>query len=349
LILGNTQKEDSLLNYAQANGFNYLALYNLWNIHTSSSLTNTTSAQPLANFINKAKTTYSITNIGATGESYWFFSNVIHIYNQQHNNPNHKFTVYNLEFEFWINSSVNPGGVYCTSYLQPGGFSCDTSGAFKFFRRELRRIDSLGNTIGVISETYIGWPNAGQAKAIVATCDRVLLHAYVSNQSTTYNYTKARLADLASGTVPAKIIPIFSAEPSFMGPWVQTNSPGQAFINYNTSFSGETASWKTNVSLAGYQWFAYTFMPYSLPTGVNENFSTPNFKIYPNPTSSKLKGQSETPFGRIELTNALGQMLKRLEADTDFEIETGNLENGIYFLRSENGLCQKIIISHQSE
>src|SRR5574343_415243 len=81
LILGNVQKEDSLLNYAQGNGFNYLALYNLWNVHTTSSLTNTVSAQPLANFINKAKTMFGITAVGATGESYWFFSNVIHVYN----------------------------------------------------------------------------------------------------------------------------------------------------------------------------------------------------------------------------------------------------------------------------
>lgn len=165
LILGNIQKEDSLLNYAQINGFNYLALYNLWNIHTNSSLTNTTTALPLANFINKAKTLFGITSVGATGESFWFFSNVIHVYNLQHSNLNHKFDVYNLEFEFWINSSVNLGGIYCTTYLQPQGFTCDTSGAFKFYRRELRRIDSLGNTAGVTSETYIGWPNANQGQS----------------------------------------------------------------------------------------------------------------------------------------------------------------------------------------
>ncbi|MCK6650313.1 MAG: hypothetical protein L6Q66_11715, partial [Bacteroidia bacterium] len=29
-ILGNVQQEDSLLNYAQDNSFNYLALYDLW-------------------------------------------------------------------------------------------------------------------------------------------------------------------------------------------------------------------------------------------------------------------------------------------------------------------------------
>ncbi len=212
LILGNIQKEDSLLNYAQNNGFNYLALYNLWNIHTTAILTNTTSAQPLANFINKAKTLFGITSVGATGESYWFFSNVLHVYNQQHTNPNHKFNVYNLEFEFWINSSVNTGGIYCSSYLQPQGFSCDTSGAFKFFKRELRRIDSLGNMVGITSDTYIGWPNSGQAKAIVQNCDRVLVSAYVSNESITYSYTRPRLIGLASGTIQAKVIPIFSAE-----------------------------------------------------------------------------------------------------------------------------------------
>ncbi|MEI6816871.1 MAG: hypothetical protein WCL14_09700, partial [Bacteroidota bacterium] len=32
-ILGNTNSEDSLLHYAHDNGFNYLALYDLWPIH----------------------------------------------------------------------------------------------------------------------------------------------------------------------------------------------------------------------------------------------------------------------------------------------------------------------------
>ncbi len=350
LILGNIQKEDSLLNYAVNKGFNYLALYDLWTIHTTSSLTNTTTALPLANFLNKARTTYSITNIGATGENYWFFSNVIHIYNQQHSNPNHKFTVYNLEFEFWITSSVNTGGIYCTTYLQPGGFTCDTSGGFKFYIRELKRIDSLANTVGVTSETYIGWPNSGHAKAIVKNCDRILLHAYVSNESTTYNYTRNRLMDLAGAASLAKIIPIFSAEPSFMGPWVQLNTPLQAYTNYNANFLSETGPWKSNVSVLGYQWFTYSFMPKALTLGVTELVNSSEFYVMPNPSENGILNIKTDFTGEMKLLDSFGKevLAFQTEKNKPLQINTAEIPNAIYYLVQQgNGFVKKIVVLNQ--
>jgi hypothetical protein len=348
-ILGNIQKEDSLLNYAVNKGFNYLALYDLWTIHTTSSLTNTTTALPLANFLNKARTTFSISNIGATGENYWFFSNVIHIYNQQHSNPDHKLNVYNLEFEFWTASFVNTGGIYCTSYLQPAGYSCDTSGGFKFYVRELRRIDSLGNTAGITSETYIGWPNSGQAKAIVRNCDRVLVHAYVSNESTTYNYTRNRLIDLSGATTTAKIMPIFSAEPVFMGPWIQTNTPLQAYTNYNANFIAETGTWKSNVSVLGYQWFAYSYMPNSLTTSVKELKQGNTLEAMPNPSNGILN--IKTDFNsRLKLIDSFGKEVMNfiIEKNKAVQINTSELPNAIYYLIvPESSYAKKIVVLNQ--
>ena len=336
LILGNVQKEDSLLNYAQGNGFNYLALYNLWNVHTTSSLTNTVSAQPLANFINKAKTMFGITAVGATGESYWFFSNVIHVYNQQHSNPNHKFDVYNLEFEFWITSSVNSGGIYCTTYLQPQGFSCDTSGAFKFYKRELRRMDSLANTIGVISETYIGWPNSGQAKYIAKSSDRVLVHAYVANESTTYTYTRPRLIDLSGSTVPLKFMPIFSAESIFMGPWSASNQPVQAYNNYALNFANETGTWKTNAVLLGYQWFAYSFMPKNSSLSIQEISNRNESLLFPNPTNGILylkENKFKNPTAPVLIYNTLGQIIREMTFSE--KVDMSEFDPGIYYIKTE--------------
>lgn len=118
-ILGNSLREDSLLIFAKNNGFNYLTLYDVHLINNITPLTNTTTAQTFADFINKAKTQYSITEIGVAAENFWFFKNIIQVYNQQHNNVNHKVDVYNLEFEFWIPSSTTTGSYYCTNYLQP--------------------------------------------------------------------------------------------------------------------------------------------------------------------------------------------------------------------------------------
>lgn len=347
LILGNIQKEDSLLNYAVNKGFNYLALYDLWTIHTTGSLTNTTTALPLANFLNKARITYSISNIGATGENYWFFSNVIHVYNQQHSNPNHKLNVYNLEFEFWITSSVNTGGIYCTTYLQPGGFSCDTSGGFKFYIRELRRIDSLGNTAGITSETYIGWPNSGHAKAIVKNSDRVLVHAYVSNESTTYNYTRNRLIDLSGAATVAKVIPIFSAEPSFMGPWVQVNTPLQAYTNYNANFLAETGTWKSNVSVLGYQWFTYSFMPKALSTGIAAIENENRIQVMPNPAAEGSFSVLTDFSGEIKLLDSFGKVIciYNIEKNKELQISTLSLPNAVYYLVSkEKGFVRKVVV-----
>jgi hypothetical protein len=346
LILGNVQKEDSLLNYAVSKGFNYLALYDLWTIHSSSPLTNTTTALPLANFINKAKTVFGISKIGATGENYWFFSNVIHIYNQQHSNINQKFDVYNLEFEFWITSSVGPSGVYCVNYLQPGGFTCDTSGGFKFYIRELRRIDSLGNTAGITSETYIGWPNSGQAKAIARTCDRVLVHAYVSNQSTTFTYTKNRLIDLSGSTSVAKVMPIFSAEPSFMGPWVQTNSPMQAFTNYSVSYTADPGAWKSNVNLLGYQWFAYSYMPKSVSsTGMRELIRPA--QIIQNPAQEGQLLFVPNEEGNFVIKDMFGREIDTFsikETHTLNRRDISGLSTGVYFLVNRSGVVTKFIV-----
>lgn len=71
-ILGNTQREDSVLLFAKNNGFNYLTLYDFHLVNNTTPLTNTTTAQTFANFISKAKTQYSITEVSVAGESYFF-------------------------------------------------------------------------------------------------------------------------------------------------------------------------------------------------------------------------------------------------------------------------------------
>ncbi|MBK7573577.1 MAG: hypothetical protein IPI10_18995, partial [Bacteroidetes bacterium] len=92
-ILGNTVKEDSLLQYAADSSFNYLALYDLHTINFS----NSTQVNRLASFIRKARETYGISGIGAVGESYSTFANKIAPYNSSRTNANEKFSVFNLE------------------------------------------------------------------------------------------------------------------------------------------------------------------------------------------------------------------------------------------------------------
>src|SRR5689334_20322775 len=100
-ILGNTASETTLLEYTQANGYNYLCLYSL----SSLDLTSSSTKSKLASFISRAKTQYGVTQVGAAGEIYSFFSNYIIPYNVGRP-ATEKFDVLNFEFEFWIASTI---------------------------------------------------------------------------------------------------------------------------------------------------------------------------------------------------------------------------------------------------
>jgi hypothetical protein len=256
-IIGNRAKEDSILVYAQANAFNYLCLYGLGSVNFSSA-TNKTN---MAAFINRAKTTYGITQVGAAGEIYSFFKDNILPYNQSRTNAIEKFDVFNFEFEFWVQNSIT--NLYCSKYLTPRGYSCDTAGAFKFSFKEFKSMDSLAAAQNVISEIYLGWPNAGQVKQIAALADRILLHAYRTTDVDVFAYSRNRLIDIASIGSTVNIIPIFSSEPSFMGTWLNTNNFTKAYNSYVASYFTETGTWKSNINIVGYHWFNFTYLPKS--------------------------------------------------------------------------------------
>ena len=360
-ILGNTTKEDSLLLFAKNNGFNYLTLYDVHLVNNAMPLTNTTTAQTFANFINKAKTQYSITEVGVAGESYLFFKNIVHVYNQQYSNPNQKVDVYNYEFEFWIPSSTTSGSYYCTNYLQPNGFSCDTSGAFKHYKNELHLIDSLANSIGKKSEAYFGFFNNGQAKQIVQTgVDRVLLSIYITSanysQTYQYGYVKPRLQALATASANVNVIPLYSSEPSFMQTWVNANPFFTPYTNLNSSLTSETGTWKNYIQLEGIQWFAYSFLPKkNITTSLNEKKQPINFSLYPNPTKEFLNIEIETineyP-ATVSIKNIFGDILYSDIIESNnipiFSYNISNLNNGIYFITisiNNYQLTKKIIIN----
>ncbi|MGZ3863126.1 MAG: T9SS type A sorting domain-containing protein [Bacteroidia bacterium] len=349
-ILGNTQREDSLLNYAQYNGFNYLALYDLWAVHTAHNLTTASTCTVLANFIQNAKQNYGIMQIGAIGENFFVFNNVFKVYNQQHTNPLQKFDVFNVEFEFWNTTTVSPGNYYCTTYLQPN-YSCDTAGAFAYYKKLIHQVDSLTNLTGIISETYVGWFNQGQAVTIANTVDRILLHDYISNYSSLYTYVQQRLQYIAARNSVTDIIAIFSAEPSFMGPWLNTHNVLTPYTDMQTALTNETGTWKQYINLKGYQWFAYSFMPYNVITTGELKFEGNKFKFYPNPASGFLMIHGENP-GRlnIEITNSFGQQIHvdQVQKNDVTSLDLSEMKAGIYFITiisGETRTTKKIIVA----
>lgn len=291
-IIGNTVKEDSLLHYAQDSSYNYLALYSLQSL----SLSNTSTANMVASFIKRARDVYGIQYVGAVAESFSTIQNKIAPYNNSRADDHEKFNVFNLEFEFWTTSSVQPGGYYCTQYLQQANCSCDSSGGFKFFIDQMHKIDSLAAQQQVISETYLGWFNQGQAQQIQRNVDRILLHAYRTGTSSLYSYSKTRLQYLASNNSPVDVAPIFSAEPNFMGPWLGSHSQAEAYNQYETDKNADNSSWLQYINLLGYTWFDWEFMPKPVP-GTSTTF---------NPVITASGSTNICPGGNVNLSATHG-------------------------------------------
>eukprot|EP00466_Bigelowiella_natans_P015201 jgi/Bigna1/66992/fgenesh1_pg.2_\ len=159
--------------------------------------------------------------------------------------PNHCFQAYNLEFEFWVPSSVQAGGVYCESYLTPNGYACNSDGAFDFWITHLANIrNSIGNQAHLTA--YIGWPSSVTAlteaevySRIVGHTDSLLIHAYRVTPDDTFSFTRSRLLGLKQAAEASSksynVSIIFSAESGFMGPWLASNSLSAAEDIYLSS------------------------------------------------------------------------------------------------------------------
>jgi len=329
-ILGNEQQEDSLLSYINSHAFNYMALYDL----ASLDYTNAGEMHALSSFILKARQEYAIPYVGAVGETKSFFNDLIKSYNNSRSVANERINVFNVEFEFWIASSVEPGGYYCTKYLQPSGCDCDTSGAFKYYISLLKTVDSLATVQAAISETYVGWFNQGQGQQIQSHIDRVLLHAYRVDNTTVWGYSKTRMSYLAANNQEVTVVPIFSSEPDFMGPWLQDHDMNEAFNQYETDFNNDNASWKQYINLLGYQWFNYGFMPkgdaacvLTIPDGLNtgnitSSAATLSWDPLPQSDSVVIKYKKETAssynYIRLPYTGQGSIQLTGLQAASDY-------------------------------
>jgi hypothetical protein len=350
-ILGDITKEDALLTYAQAHHFNYLALYELHRFDFNNPL----HRNRLAAFIKRAKSKYGITQIGATGENVSFFSNnILTQYQSTRYDPLEKFDVLNLEFEYWNALLTNTGKYYCTSYLQQNGLPCGRLGAFMFYIQQLAQIKQLCVAHNLVCETYLGWFTQEEAYVFLPFVDRILLHAYVNKSqidkdpSVFYNYTRDRLKFIANAAFkPVSVSTIFSSEPSFSGNWLSATSPArtpiEAFYRCQNDFDKETAMWKSKISMIGYQWFTYSFMPKDniqsllesddYTQEIDNQVFKPKISLYPNPASERITIENAKS---VEIFNLLGQLVyanKNMEQNT---VDIHHFERGTYIVKTDN-------------
>jgi len=229
-ILGDAQSESELLQFAENKGFKYLVLYGLHLVPLD---------QTLSDFISTAKSQYSVQAVGAAGENSGFFG-LIAAFDDQFPNS---FDVLNLEFEYW-----NIPGRPFSEYVAVLQDMCD-----------------LAEPRDMLVEAYIGWPTESEAVQIAVLTDRILLHCYVQNPADAYSYARTRLEYLGSGGTAVLINPLFSAENSFMGPWLEDHSMSEAESIWLTSFAAETGTWSDSISVGGFQYFAYSHLEFMVP------------------------------------------------------------------------------------
>jgi len=353
-IIGDPVKETALLNYAQDNGFNYLILYNLNYIHNNIfALDDATTSLPLANFINTAKTSYGILQVAAVGEKNASFDK-IKIYNSFYPaDPNKRFDVFNIEFEFWNAGSVGPGDYYCTTYLVPGGYPCTIDGAFSFYIAQLTLLKTYCDANGIIAETYIGYPTATQSEQIVLQTHRVLVHYYRTSDvygsgNSIYQYNSYRIEDLAQH--PVTILPIFSSRVAHMYTWLLTHPLTQPYVTFLTGvngFNAQVGAWKSNVTFDGYVWYRYSELAEISGVLATQDFTVENPYVFVNQYEKELLFKNfKTPAKAIVYT-VNGSVVVQFKVREKVHLTAMN--SGVYIVKvlQENNMVytQKIVIN----
>ncbi len=259
-ILGNKVKEDSLLNYCKANGFNALTTYKTKDIAVKYKITQASKgATILAAFIKRAKRDYAIVSFAMSSEQVSTFANTVAIYNDSRNDTTERVNAFNFEFEYWNPHSTAPDGYYCKKYLKAAGCSCDTSGAFLFYRKQLAELSKLAAKQQVKLEVYVGKPTEGQAQVIAKLINRLLLDCYLKDPAKGYKRATQRLSYFNSAGTTLQVIPIWGSTNEFMGAWLKDHALQEADALFLNEFQKEISAYP-NLSIAGFQWYKYSTM-----------------------------------------------------------------------------------------
>uniref|UniRef100_A0A0G4H546 Glycoside hydrolase family 5 domain-containing protein n=1 Tax=Chromera velia CCMP2878 TaxID=1169474 RepID=A0A0G4H546_9ALVE len=208
----------------------------------------------------------------ATGENTWIFSNRILPFCAEAFPASECFSALNLEFEFWVSPKVADGGYYCETYLKPQSLPCDVNGGYRYWNETLGEMRGLAGE-GVKVNAYVGWfdlvtdpPVDTVGGEIVASTDNLYIHSYHSRPDVLFGYTKARLeildaaAKAAGKTFDVDII--FSAEPNFSGPRVQSGGFEAVEEAYESGATGAGVFFGShpNIHLGPFTYFTYSLV-----------------------------------------------------------------------------------------
>jgi len=244
-IIGNTTKENELITYAANKGINSFAFYGLKSVISSSS-----NYSKIASFLSRCSqngiTNFVYVVVYYPGSINGLDTTYIRKYNNSRSSSSEKFDGVNLEWEFWNGSTT--WATYLTT--------------MKSFYNWTRAVSP-----NLCNEVYIGWFNnpstipQTMANEIVRYCDRILLHDYrVSPQA---SYMESRMSYLGLAALDQektkKIIVLFSAESSFMGPYYSTHSFNDAYQTIASQYTNADFSGKSGLRIYGWEIYKYSY------------------------------------------------------------------------------------------
>ncbi|MBK9671485.1 MAG: hypothetical protein IPO70_04370 [Bacteroidetes bacterium] len=126
-----------------------------------------------------------------------------------------RFNHYNFEFEYWNDANFLPGKLYCNNFLTPGGYTCDSVGAWSYFSKNMKSVDSLANVAGIKSTVYIGVSSKDTLKNrfVANTVDLVMLACYNADTSKLYmSHTVSKLTAYSTVNKVVDVLPIFASQ-----------------------------------------------------------------------------------------------------------------------------------------
>lgn len=265
-IIGSPNKEDKLLLFAMRNNFNTLILYDLNKVDKIWTLSDPRKNNVLAEFILKAKTEFSIKNVGASGESASFFTNTINLYNNSRNKADEKFDIYNLEYEYWSKKASGENGYYCENYLKANSSPCNREGSFNFFIENLKELKTLSkNSIHSIKiDAYVGYYSQEEIKLIAKYSDRLIVQAYGRNPQTSFKFAKKNLEHVLNSNTKIKTSIVFSTRMNKMGYFFKFNDLEKSESLFFDVMNDHSINFKKNLNLDGFSYHTFSYLEKSI-------------------------------------------------------------------------------------
>lgn len=290
--------ENILFRYCRDSSFNAITIsVGCLNLNTSPSYTT-----KLAAFIKKGRTRYGIKYFSAVVSDYTTLLTEVHPFQITRTDSLEKFNHYNFEFEYWNDANYLPTKSYCVNYLTPGGYTCDSVGAWSYFSKNMKRVDSLAFADGIKSTVYIGVSSKDTLKNrfVANTVDLVMLACYNADTTKLFmGHTVGKLTAYAKANHKVDLLPIFASltksaaenlkqyliGPAPQGKHSEASPMGIFMREYNSS--QVTAAIRNKINIVGYKWFKYGGMPKD-STNTAINAVPTNIAAAPSSTSALL-------------------------------------------------------------